>query len=379
MKITASAAELTAALALAALALDDKIKVEILHAVHIEAADDVVRFTVNGGDRIIETFATVKVAEPGEAVVAAAALVGLVAGFAKNVTIEIETDKKRAQIRCGRAIYRLPVMPLEQLPPAPAIDMVMGEAELARQDLLTAIKRVKFAAEVDGTRWYLCGIYLHGTGDQLVAVTTDGHRLAKCRIPASVLQDLAAIVPIATIEPIIKLLTRSKMIERLRLRRSRTLLEIAASAFTLTTKLIEGTFPDYQRIIPKLPANSATVDRAELVAALARLEAVATSERKIAPPVGFEWSPTEPALRLSLPNQAGTAEDLIAAAIAGNAMIQSAIPLGHVLELADELSGKSVCIASDGGGEGVLITDPDNDATLIVQMPCRWSARSQAA
>ena len=250
MKITASAAELTAALALAALALDDKIKVEILHAVHIEAADDVVRFTVNGGDRIIETFATVKVAEPGETVVAAAALVGLVAGFAKNVTIEIETDKKRAQIRCGRAIYRLPVMPLEQLPPAPTIDMVMGEAELTRQDLLTAIKRVKFAAEVDGTRCYLCGIYLHGTGDQLVAVATDGHRLAKCRIPASVLQDLAAIVPLATIEPIIKLLTRSKTVERVKLRRSRTLIEIAASGFTLTTKLVDGTYPDYGRLIP---------------------------------------------------------------------------------------------------------------------------------
>ena len=98
-------------------------------------------------------------------------------------------------------------MPLEDLPTTPTIDTVMGEAELAREDLLGAIRQVMFAASTEATRFYLNGVCLHDEGAQLVAVATDGHRLAKCRIPAAPFsQDLSCIVPLATIGPLIKLL-----------------------------------------------------------------------------------------------------------------------------------------------------------------------------
>ena len=88
---------------------------------------------------------------------------------------------------------------------------------------------------------------LHDEGGQLVAVAIDGHRLAKCRIPAAPFsQDLSCIVPLATIEPIVKLLGKSKAVERVKLRRSRTLIEITAPDFVLTSKLIDGTYPDYR-------------------------------------------------------------------------------------------------------------------------------------
>ena len=106
MKIAVSAAELAGALALAALALDSRIKIEILHAVHIKAADGIAHLTVNGPDRIIAVSVKTEVAEPGETVVRAAALAGLAAGF-KDGTIGIEADAHGAKIRCGRAIYRL--------------------------------------------------------------------------------------------------------------------------------------------------------------------------------------------------------------------------------------------------------------------------------
>ena len=186
-------------------------------------------------------------------------------------------------------------------------------------------------------------------------------------------------MPLATIEPIVKLLGKSKAVERVKLRRSRTLIEIAAPGFALTSKLIDATYPDYGRIIPASPDNSATVDRADLVAALARLAAVATGEKKIATLAGLEWSPAEPALRLSLPNQAGVAEDVIAATITGSAPVRIAAQLAHVTELAGELRGESVCIASNGNGDPILVTDPGNDATLILQMPCVWPARSSKA
>jgi DNA polymerase-3 subunit beta len=240
---------------------------------------------------------------------------------------------------------------------------------------------VAFAASTEATRYYLNGICLHrDEGGQMVAVATDAHRLAKCRIPAEpISQDFEqCIVPLAMIEPIVKLLGKSKA-ERVKLRQSKSLVEITAPGFVMTSRLIDATYPDYARVIPATPDNSATVDRDDLVAALARLAAVATGERKIATLAGLEWSPADPVLRLSLPNQDGVADDVIAAIIAGRAPVRIAAQLAHVTELADELRGESVCIASNGNGNPILVTDPDSDTTLIVQMPCRWSRQSSQA
>ena len=141
MKITGNAGELADRLALAALALDNRGKIEILRAVHIQAADGVARFTVNSMDRAITVTVAVEVSQPGEAVMRAAALAGLAAGFPEDGTIEIEADARGAQIRCGRAVYSLPVMPIEDLPEVAAIDVVTGEAELAREDCLRRSSR----------------------------------------------------------------------------------------------------------------------------------------------------------------------------------------------------------------------------------------------
>lgn len=374
MKISVSAAELAGALALAALALDSSIKIEILQAVHIKAADEIAHLTASGADRTVAMSVQAEVAEPGETVVRAAALTGLAAGF-KDGTIGIEADVHGAKIRCGRATYRLPVMPLEDLPATPTTDTAMAEIELAREDLLGAIRQVMFAASTEATRFYLNGVCLHDEGAQLVAVAIDGHRLARCRIPSAPFsQDLSCIIPLATIGPLIKLL--AKTTGRVKLRRSRTLVEITAPDFVLTSKLIDGTYPDYGRLIPAAPENSATVDRDDLISALARLAAVTTGERKSFPLAGFEWSPTETALRLSLPSQPGVAEDVIAAAITGNAPVATAARLAHWKELVGELRGARICIASNGNRNSILVTDPGNDTILILQMPCVLPARS---
>jgi DNA polymerase-3 subunit beta len=379
MRIAASAGRLADALALAALALDNRVKVAILHAVHIRAADGVARLTVNSMDRAITVTVQAEAVEPGDAAIRAAALAGMAAGFPKDSAIEIEASGHRAQVRCAQAAYRLPVMPIEDLPEVAAIDVVTGEAELAREDLLAAIKQVTFAAATEATRFYLNGILLHDEGSQLAAVATDARRLAKCRIPSAPFsQDLTCIVPLATIDPIVKLLGKSKA-ERVKLRRSKSLVEITAPEFAITSPLIDAVFPDYRRVIPAAPDNGATVDRADLVAALARLAAVATTERKIATLAGLEWSPAEPALRLSLPNETGVAADIIPATIAGSAPVRTAAQLAHVTELAKELHGESVCIASNGNDNHILVTDPDSDAVLVVQMPCAVPGQSSQA
>ena len=111
-----------------------------------------------------------------------------------------------------------------------------------------------------------------------------------------------------------------------------------------------------------------------------RLEAVSEPSKTVATLVGLSWGPAQAELRLSLPHQPGAAADVIAATVAGNAPVQTAAQLRHVVELVDELHGKRVSIASNGAGNPILITDPEDDAILVVQMPCRVSsAQSHAA
>ena len=90
--------------------------------------------------------------------------------------------------------------------------------------------------------------------------------------------------------------------------------------------------------------------------------------------VGLSWDPAEPVLRLSLPHQPDAADDVIAATVAGGAPVQTAAQIRHIVELVDEMRGKRVCVATDGAGNPILITDPADDAVLMLQMPCRVSS-----
>ena len=223
------------------------------------------------------------------------------------------------------------------------------------------------------------GILFHDRDGRLALVATDGHRLAKCRIPSAPFSlDHSCIVPNATVAALVKLLDKT-VAEDVRLRRSKALLELTAPGVVLTSKLIDGTFPDYARVIPAAPKNSATIDHADLVAALTRLEAVSEPSKTVATLVGLSWDPAEPVLRLALPHQPSAADDVIAAAVAGNAPVQTAAQLRHIVELVDELYGKRVCIATAGADNPILITDPEDDAILVVQMPCRVAPNQSRA
>ena len=362
MKITATAGELATTMSAVELALDTKIRIQILGAVHITAAaDGAVKLIGNAMD-------------PGETAIRASALAGLVRGFAKNDIVTINTDAQGAEVRCQRSTYRLPVMPVEDLPAVPTIDdTATGEIEIDRQELIETVKQILFSVSREQTRYYLNGILLHDAGDHLVLVATDGHRLARRQIVSEPFSpDHKCIVPVDSIPAITKILTRATT-EKVKLRRSNTLFEVITPGFVFVSKLIDGTFPDYSCVVPVAPKNNVVVDRAELGAALAPLGAVAEDNKRVPALVGLGWDPADRVLHLSLPNQPGMADDIIIAAISGKAPVQTAAKITHVTELVGQMQRESVCIASTDGNGPILITDPEDDALLVIQMPCRFS------
>jgi DNA polymerase III subunit beta len=379
MKIEAAAGALADALAKAASAIvaaDSKKRIAVLGAVHIVADGEAVRVSVNALDRAVGTVCPATIDQAGEAAADAEKLADLVAGFGADAKVTLALDDSALRVRCGRSNYKFPVLPIEDLPPTPRIDgESLGQVELEHEQALRIFERPLFCAGTDGTRYYLNGIYLHSLNDdELIAVATDGNRLTRVVVPATGIlsQDRGLIVPLASTKVLTKLLKKSD--GQVTLRRSRTLLEFRTEKFNLTSKLIDGEFPSYERLIPpeRLP-NTATVERDALVRALARLKAVSEDH----PAVGLVWDIDAAELRLPLLRERNvSASETIAGEFTGSARV--AVSLRQLLELCEELAdSKTLLVEVDGLG-ATRITAPDDGGMLVLQMPLRWEIEEDA-
>ena len=349
-------------------------KVANLEAIHIVvSAGGEVTISSDVLDHGVKLSVLADVATSGELAVPATQFAALVAAFPIAEMVTITTANTTAYITCNRSRFRLPAVPLDQLPAPLTLGAEIGGVEVAREEALALFARPLFAAAKDD-RFYLNGIFLHTSKEGLTAVATDGHRLCRTTVPDAVglSTDRRLIVPRAAVRLITKLLN-DKRNERIMLRRSVTLLAVEATTFTFVSKLIDANFPSYERVVPIPSGNAITVDRRLLAQAVARIAAVTDPHVKATPRVGFSWQSDEPALHLCL---AGfdTADDVIEAQTAG--VGRFAFQIWQLRELLDEIEGERVHFDLNGGGGPILITDPDDGNYLVAQMPCVWSVVS---
>ena len=162
----------------------------------------------------------------------------------------------------------------------------------------------------------LRGIHLRADGPRLIATSCDGYQVARCAAAAQgTLVDGGLTLPSEVIKPLMRLLRDAST--RVALRASQTLLEIAGGGFVLTSKLIDDKFPDLRKVIPDETRQHVTVARAELSAALERLDATVPPKEVQPPTIDLEWSAD--VLRLSLPERAD--EELDASDVAGSGRV----------------------------------------------------------
>jgi DNA polymerase-3 subunit beta len=295
MKLNAKAGSLADALALAHTLVEkpDKMTKTIvaLGAVRIGATiNNSAELSVNTLDFAIAVRTDdMEIIEPGEAAVSLSALSDLIDGFASDISLAINTSDKSLTVVGDRGRFRLPTIPLADLPIMLAIDQEIGRLDLPTTDFLQLLKPVSVAA-TEATRYYMCGVLLHTVGDELIGVATDGHRLLRVAVPAaefSASRDL--IVSYKAVHVVSKLLKATKP-GTVTLRRSKTLLAIQTDQFDFSTKLIDADYPAYERLVPDTSDHTVIVDRAALIAALARLDAVAT-KGKTATLAALRWEP----------------------------------------------------------------------------------------
>ncbi|WP_336171673.1 DNA polymerase III subunit beta [Ensifer sp. MJa1] len=274
------------------------------------------------------------------------------------------TDKLTGvTIKSGRSRFRLQVLPASDFHKMKHGDLPFSFS-LSATDFAAALSSVGFAVSTEETRYYLNGIFLHPAEDGACMVATDGHRLSKRLVRAEL--DAAApgiIIPRGAIKVLTRILPKEGTVA---ISLSDTVIRITTGETTLTSKLIDGTFPDYQRVIPASHAMLATIDIKSLATSIERVKTI-SGERGRA--VLFSFA--DQALKLKVNNpDAGEAEDEVT--YEGEASLQIGFNASYVADALSHLSGDRFEMGlGDAGSPAVLRSVGGPRENLIVLMPMR--------
>lgn len=340
--------------------------IPILANVVLRAEDGQLSLTATDMDMDITTEVGCAVATAGTTTMSAHMLYDIVRKLPDGSEVELSIGDGHAMISAGRSSFRLPTLPVEDFPAISSNDLPTNFV-LTAADFRDLVDATKFAISTEETRYYLNGIYLHKSdaGD-LCAVATDGHRLAltKQTLPSGAAQMPSIILPRKAVSELRKLLDDYD--GDVTISMSETRAEFAFGAVRLTTKLIDGTFPDYTRVIPTNNDKIMQVDVGAFSAAVDRVSTI-SSEKSKSVKIGLRAG----VMTLSASNtDASSATEELEVSYSGNEM-EIGFNARYLLDIAGQVNSEMVEFALADQGSPTLVRMPGDDASLFVLMPMR--------
>jgi len=371
MKFSIERAALLKAVAQAQSVVERRNTIPILANVLIEAEGDTVQFRATDLDIEVVDRAPAKVERAGATTVAAVMLNEIVRKLPDGalVTLTENNATGRLNIEAGRSSFSLATLPREDFPVMASSDYASNFSASAPV-LRRLFDKSKFAISTEETRYYLNGVYMHVSdsdgGKVLRCVATDGHRLA--RIDADLPEGAAGmpgvIVPRKTVGELRKLLEDDEM--KIAVSVSETKVRFATPDITLTSKVIDGTFPDYTRVIPSGNTRRLEVDAAEFAKAVDRVATV-SSERSRAVKLSLD----EDRLVLSVNSpDSGAAEEELAVAY-GDERLEIGFNAKYLLEIASQVDRENAVFMFNSSGDPALMREGNDTSAVYVVMPMR--------
>lgn len=269
----------------------------------------------------------------------------------------------------GRSSFRLQMLPETDFPDLTA-SAFNHEFSMNCGVFKSLIDRTQFAISTEETRYYLNGIYLHcvedGGNNLLRAVATDGHRLAQAQTsaPEGAIGMPGIIVPRKAVSEVQKLL--EDVDEDVRIELSETKIRFTVKSVVLTSKLIDGTFPDYNRVIPTGNDKELVLDRAAFAAAVDRVSTIASDRGR-----AVKLSIDNKQLTLSVNNpDSGSAEEELAVGYDAEAL-DIGFNSKYLLDITNQLIGDETTFMLSDAGSPTLIREKEQAGALYVLMPMR--------
>ena len=371
MKLTIERAALLKSLAHAQSVVERRTTIPILSNVMLAAKGDSLSLTATDMDIAIVEKVPVKAKQGGATTAPVHTLYEIVRKLPEGAEVEISLgdDGGKLAIKSGRSRFTLSALPTDEFPMMTGGDLP-HKFSLPASELRSLIDRSSFAISMEETRYYLNGIYLHVTESggvpMLRAVATDGHRLARVEMarPQGASGIPGVIVPRKTVQELRRLLEDSD--EEVSVGLSDTKIRFAFDDVELTSKLIDGTFPDYQRVIPEANDKIMDVNCRAFAEAVDRVSTISTEKSRA---VKVELK--EGSLRLSATSpENGTAVEELEVNYAGSA-IEIGFNSKYLLDIARQIAGEVMRFAMADAASPTVVQDVADASALYVLMPMR--------
>ena len=371
MKLVIERGELLRALGHVTSVVEKRTTIPILSNVLLKATGATLQLKATDLEREVIEQAPASIGQAGAVTVSAHMLHDIVRKLSDGAEVELtrDADKERLTLTSGQSRFALQTLAPEDFPDLAAGDL-SHRFEIAAHDLKRLIDKTRFAISTEETRYYLNGIYLHtaqrGSEQTLRAVATDGHRLAQVdlELPKGAAGMPGIIIPRKTVHELQRLLEAGEHPVGIGVSAAKVRFEIGT--VTLTSKLIDGSFPDYGRVIPQGNNKDLTVSNAEFMGAVDRVSTIA-SERGRA--VKLALTSNKLVLSVNNPDGGSATEEI--------AVDYSAEPLEigfnarYLLDIAGQLEGDTACFKLADPGSPTMVRDVGDESALYVLMPMR--------
>jgi DNA polymerase-3 subunit beta len=360
MKATIERATLLKSLGHVQSVVERRNTIPILSNVLIEAEEGgSIRLMATDLDLQVDEHVPAQVTQAGATTVSAHTFFDIVRKLPEGSQVELSAADGKMQVVAGRARFNLSTLPRDDFP-------VIAEGELPAATLRQIIDKTRFAISSEETRYYLMGIFLHVADDRLKAAATDGHRLARVTVAkpdgADGMPDV--IIPKKCVQEIRKLLDEVE--GTLEVSLSPTKIRFNLGHAVLTSKLIDGTFPDYNRVIPTGNDKLLKLDPKSFAAGVDRVSTIASEKTRA---VKIALDRDRVTLSVTSPEN-GLATEELAADYTADAL-EIGFNARYLLDILAQIEGDSVEVHLADAAAPTLLRENDKSDALYVIMPMR--------
>ncbi|MCB1591165.1 MAG: DNA polymerase III subunit beta [Alphaproteobacteria bacterium] len=351
-------------------AVERRNTIPILSNVLMKAEDGTLRLSTTDMDMEINEAVSAEVPKKGATTAPAQTLYDIVRKLPDGSQVEVILNKEGTQmtVQAGRSDFKLSCLPVSDFPEISVGDLPVSFS-IPAAELRSLIDRTRFAMSTEETRYYLNGIYLHEAENSgipvLRAVATDGHRLARFEMP---LPEGAAgmpgvILPRKTVGELRKLIDEAA--DMIKISLSENKIRFSFDHIVLTSKLIDGTFPDYQRVIPQGNDKVVEVDPKVFTGAIDRVSTISDGKSR--------------ALKISLRGKhmtlsASSAESGSATEemeVNGDTDLEIGFNAKYLLDITSQIDGDGCRMTMADSASPTIIQDNSDPSSLYVIMPLR--------
>ncbi|GGD71876.1 DNA polymerase III subunit beta [Lacimicrobium alkaliphilum] len=366
MKFTISRENFLQPLQLVAGAVERRHTLPILSNVLIKVSEGTLWLT--GTDLEVELISNVALSgdfEDGEVTVPAKKLLDICKGFTDNSEILFALDGSKAILKAGRGKYSLSTLPAEEYP---NLEDWQGEVEfeISQANLKRLIDSTHFSMAQQDVRYYLNGMSFETEPNLIRTVATDGHRLALCRIAYEDgnLPERQVIVPRKGVMEISRLIEDED--KPLKVQIGSNHIRIFSTEFIFTSKLVDGRFPDYRRVLPKEGDKTVLSSKETLKQAFSRVSILSNEKFR-----GVRLNLASGELKLTANNpEQEEAEEVVDVDYQGDSL-EIGFNVAYLIDVLNALSSEKVKLTMSDSNNSALIEDAADDSALYVIMPMR--------